>query len=161
MMPEIIVALENIRSLYNVGAMYRTCEFFGVKKILLIGYTARNEADEGLIHHKLKKTSLGTLDLLETERFATMEDVKEAYTTTSIISIEQSTKSKNLYTWTPKPSKFIIVFGNEVSGIKESTLDISSEIIEIPRTGTHHSLNVATTCGIILSYLQLGTLTKP
>ena len=158
---EIIVALENIRSLYNIGAIYRTCEFLGVENILLIGYSGKDEREPNKIHRKLQKTSLGTINKIKTKQFRNIKEVKKHYPKAKIISIEQNKNSKPLNTFKTPENQLVLIFGNEIDGVNQETLNISDKILEIPKIGTHQSLNVATTCGIVLSYLQFGTATNP
>ena len=163
-MSELIVALENIRSLYNIGAIYRTCEFFGIKTIYLIGYSGIDEREPNKIHKKLQKTSLGTIDKIHTETFETTQDIFNKYKNIKLITIEQTKSSiplSKLKLNTNKKGKILLLFGNEVNGVQKETIEKSNQIVEIPRIGTHKSLNVTTSCGIILSYLQLGTSTNP
>lgn len=163
-MPELIVALENIRSLYNIGAIYRTCEFFGIKTIYLIGYSGIDKREPDKIHKKLQKTSLGTLDKIHTETFETTQDIFNKYKDIKLITIEQTNNSIPLPKFkldTNYGSKTVLLFGNETDGVQKDTINKSSQIVEIPRIGTHKSLNVTTSCGIILSYLQLGTSINP
>jgi tRNA G18 (ribose-2'-O)-methylase SpoU len=149
--PEIYIALENIRSLYNIGAIIRTAEFFGVKKVILIGYSGIDKNEPDMIHRKLKKTSLGSMPKVEIDVVTNSEELKKYEV--PIIAIENNTPdTKNLYNWTP-PKKAIYLFGNEVDGITPEGLSTTSETIEIPRIGTHSSLNVATACGIVISEL--------
>ncbi len=149
--PEIYIALENIRSLYNIGAIIRTAEFFGIKKVILIGYSGIDKNEPDMIHRKLKKTSLGAMPKVEIETAEKVEDLKKYKL--PIVAIENNKDNvKNLYDWTP-PKNAIYLFGNEVDGITPEGLSIASEIVEIPRIGTHSSLNVATACGIVISEL--------
>ena len=160
----IIIALENIRSLYNVGAIYRTAEFFGIQKILLIGYTGLDEREPSKIHKRLTKTSLGTINKIETERYQNMNDAKSRYPMYKIVAVEQDARSIPITQFAlnkKQEEKVLLVFGNEVDGIQKETLRNANTIVEVPRLGTHQSLNVATTAGIILAYLQLGTSTNP
>lgn len=158
-MNEIIVGLENIRSLYNIGAIYRTCEFLGIKKILLIGYSGKDEREPNKIHKKLEKTSLRTIDKIETELYENINEIILAYPEFKLISVEQDENSIliNKFKSNSNENKYILIFGNEIDGVEKETLKRSSYILEIPNLGTHKSLNVSTSCGIALAYLQLGT----
>ena len=166
----IYICLENIRSLHNVGAIFRTCSFFGLKKIILLGYTAKpkeknKKSDKSeIFNDELLKTSLGSENDIEIIRINNNEEllkfVKE--NNLNLISIEQSENSIKLdeikESTDDKNHKYqnifknsIIVFGNETEGINKEILNISNYIIEIKRLGKHNSLNVATTAGIILN----------
>ena len=151
----IILALENIRSLYNIGAIIRSAEFFGINKIILIGYSGIDKNEPDMIHRKLKKTSLGAMPKVKLEVLQNIEDLKKY--NLPIVAIENNIDEvKNLYKWTP-PENLILLFGNEVDGITPEGLSVASEIVEIPRVGTHSSLNVATACGIVISELVSRT----
>lgn len=149
------MALENLRSLYNIGAIFRTCSFFGVKKVLLVGYSGRNFDTRGrpVLHEEIKKSSLGSEDDLE----ITFVDDLIKYASDNnlrLVSIEQSPNSVKLQNWKPLPST-IIVFGNEVDGVSSPVLETSEKIVEIEKSGTHNSLNVTTACGIVLYQISL------
>lgn len=148
---EVIIALENLRSLHNIGAIYRTSEFLGVKKIFLIGYSAFDPFDTDTINKKLIKTSLGTLNKIQTKRFGTFKEVFDQYKSLKFAAIEQSSGSINLKDYKIDSTEDLcLVFGNEVEGLKSDTLQMCNDIIEIPSYGSHKSLNVATSVGIVL-----------
>jgi tRNA G18 (ribose-2'-O)-methylase SpoU len=145
----IYIALENIRSLYNIGAIIRTAEFFGISKIILIGYSGIDGNEPDMIHRKLRKTSLGSIPKVKLEVIGGVMQLKRY--DFPIIAVENNIPNvKSLYDWTP-PNKAILLFGNEVDGISKEGLAMAQEIIEIPRIGTHSSLNVATACGIVIN----------
>ena len=155
-MENIYIALENIRSLYNVGGIMRACSFFGFNNIILIGYSGPkfNFKGQKVLHPELEKTALGAEDdvnvtFLENNEelfhFAKDNDLK-------IVSIEQDSKATMLKDWKPGDNS-ILVFGNEVKGVTKETLDISDEIVEIDRLGNKSSLNVTTANGIVLYHL--------
>lgn len=150
------ICLENLRSLYNVGAIFRTCSFYGFYNVILLGYTATIKNSEGKkhIHEKINKTALNSEkdlniimleDETELKNFSTKNKLK-------IISIEQDTKSQDIHSFSKNNSfdNCIIIFGNEKTGVEKNTLEISDYILEIKKTGIHNSLNVTTTCGIVL-----------
>ncbi|HSX39754.1 MAG TPA: TrmH family RNA methyltransferase [Candidatus Saccharimonadales bacterium] len=150
------IALENIRSLYNVGAILRTCSFFGIKNVLLVGYSGKNVLPGGkvTIHEKLRKTDLGSdndlqIDFLDDSehllKFAKENKLK-------LVAIEQDEKSILLNNWKLTPD-MIIVFGNERDGVSKLIRQNADEIIEIARNGKHNSLNVATTAGIVIDHI--------
>lgn len=149
-----IVALENIRSLFNIGAILRTGEFFGIKKILLIGYTGREAAHLDELNHKISKTALGAeknLDIkflkssLQLIKLCRKDKLK-------LIAVEQHFKSIPLQKWRPVKNS-VLVFGSETRGVSQKVLSAAAQIVEIPRVGKKHSLNVAVAAGIILSQL--------
>lgn len=145
----IYVALENIRSLYNIGAIFRTLSFFGIYDVILVGYSGKDS--KGNLHKDIVKTSLGSendlnITFLETSSsllaFAKENKLK-------IVSVEQNEKSTDLKDYGDF-NNCVLVFGNEVAGITQEVLEISDAIVEIQRTGKHKSLNVTTAVGIAL-----------
>ncbi|MFZ5424473.1 MAG: TrmH family RNA methyltransferase [Patescibacteria group bacterium] len=152
----ISVALENIRSTYNVGAILRTSSFFGIKQVILIGYSGVVVLPNGkrVLHPKVTKTALGSEKDLEVVFFENSEEfVRYCHNQAkNIISIEQSQNSNSIKNWQPKEND-VVVFGNEVDGLSNYLMQNSSALVEIPRLGKHHSLNVTTACGIVLSKL--------
>ncbi len=149
----LIIALENIRSLYNIGAIIRSCEFFGIKEIAFIGYTGHDPYSPNGIHPKIQKTALSAIDQIKITRFESIKELKDKYPNTPVICIENNvpgTKDISSFDIQYKCNTLIILFGNEVEGVRPETLELSDEIYEIPRIGKHQSLNVATTVGIVL-----------
>lgn len=150
----VYVALEDVRSLYNIGAMFRTCSFFNITNLILVGYSGKknNLRGEVVLHEQIHKTALGSendlnITMLENS-LALVEFAKS--NNLQLFSVEQSKNAIKLSDWIPKDN-CILTFGNEVTGVSETVLNNSHEIIEIERLGKHHSLNVTTSCGIILS----------
>lgn len=143
----IAVVLDNIRSAHNVGSAFRSSDAFKVDKIYLCGICAVPPSAE--IH----KSALGAEDSVEWEHVDdTMEALRrlkaEGYT---IISIEQTVNSVKLDRFRPEPgSRYALVFGNEVDGVRQDAVDASDFALEIPQYGTKHSLNVSVSVGIIL-----------
>ncbi|OQX53695.1 MAG: hypothetical protein B5M53_06665 [Candidatus Cloacimonas sp. 4484_209] len=141
----IYVILDNLRSAYNVGAIFRTCDAFLVKKIFLCGITAHPP------NKKLLKTAMSS------ELYVPWEYVRETIDTVNLLqkqgikvySCERTTSSKSIENLTFS-YPCCLVFGNEANGISKKVLSASDEIIEIPMMGFKNSLNVATTAGIIL-----------
>ena len=142
-----IVILDNIRSLHNVGSIFRTSDSFLIEKIIISGYTATPE------NERMKKTALGSSDsvdweysddIIETIKKLKKKDVK-------IISIEQADESLKIEKFIPViGAKYAFVFGNEVDGVSDDIINVSDEVIEIPQVGTKHSLNVSVAAGIVL-----------
>ena len=143
----VVVILDDIRSLNNIGSFFRTADAFNVEKIMLCGITAQPP------HKDIHKTALGST---ETVAWEYIENIyllaeklkKEGYT---ICSIEQTQKTVLLQDLTiSKGEKYALFFGNEVNGVKQEVVDLSCKIIEIPQYGTKHSLNVSVCAGIVL-----------
>lgn len=155
-MPEITLILHNIRSTHNVGSIFRTAEGFGVKKIILSGYTpyplTPNDPRLPHISEKLTgqihKTALGAENLVDFEYFESIEDWLNA-NQLPIITLEQSENSVLLQDFTP-PDKFALLLGEEVNGIEPKLLARSNSIVEIPMFGQKESFNVSVACGIAL-----------
>lgn len=143
----LIVVLDDVRSLYNVGSVFRSCDAFRVEAVYLCGITATPPNAE--IH----KTALGGEDSVEWKYFATADEaVDELHANGvfvySIEQVEGSTKLQNLNL--DHTQRYAVVFGNEVKGVRQSVVDASDGCLEIPQFGTKHSLNVSVTAGIII-----------
>lgn len=141
------VVLDNIRSLHNVGSVFRTSDAFRVERIMLCGITATPPSAE--IH----KTALGAEDVVPWLHFPdTMEAVtllkNEGY---EVYSIEQCEGSVALQDFPLQGGKrYAIIMGNEVKGVQQQVVDASDGAIEIPQFGTKHSLNVSVTAGMVI-----------
>lgn len=144
-MEQNVVILDNIRSTFNVGSIFRTCDGAGVRKIYLIGITPTPE------HIKIKKTALGAENYVEWEYRSDLNSVIDELKNDNfkIYSVEQYKNSID-YRKLQKPEKSVFIFGNEISGVNPETMEKCDEVLEIPMHGRKNSLNVATTVGIIL-----------
>ena len=143
----LVVVLDNVRSLYNIGSIFRSCDAFRVKSVYLCGITATPPNAE--IH----KTALGGEDSVEWKYFEKTEDViqqlrREDYFIYSIEQVENSTRLQNLSLDATKT--YAVVFGNEVKGVSQNVVDLSNDCLEIPQFGTKHSLNVSVAAGIVI-----------
>lgn len=153
----LVVVLDDVRSMYNVGSVFRTADAFRVEEILLCGITAQPP------HPEIHKTALGAEDTVAWSHQATaLEAVRSlqarGYTVFSIEQCEGSVLLQDLprqldslrtQGWQPAQG-VAIVLGNEVKGVRQEVVDASDGCIEIPQFGTKHSLNVSTTAGIVL-----------
>ncbi len=143
----IVVVLDNVRSLNNVGSVFRTSDAFLVGKIYLCGITGTPP------HPEIHRSALGAEYSVEWEYIEkTINAVhllkENGY---KIISIEQAEKSVFLNDFVPpKDTRFALVFGNEVKGVAQDVVDFSDECIEIPQLGTKHSFNISVSAGIVL-----------
>lgn len=141
------VVLDDVRSLHNIGAVFRTSDAFLISRIYLCGITAVPP------HPEMHKTALGaelTVDWVycKTTQEAVEELHGEGYT---VLAIEQCEGSTMLDEYKPEPErKYALVLGNEVKGVKQEVVDMCDGCIEIPQYGTKHSLNVSVTAGIVL-----------
>ncbi|MET0466808.1 MAG: RNA methyltransferase [Chitinophagaceae bacterium] len=143
----VTVVLENIRSAYNVGSVFRTSDAFLVEGIFIIGYSAKPP------HKEIKKTALGAEETVAWKHFSTsteaIEELKrDGYT---IYAVEQAEGSIKLQDLSPAPDeKIAVVFGNEVTGVEQNTIHLCDHVLEIPQFGMKHSLNIATAAGVVL-----------
>ena len=143
----LVVVLDNVRSLHNVGSVFRTGDAFRLERIMLCGITATPPSAE--IH----KTALGAEDVVEWQYFeSTMDAVDalraEGYKIYSIELCEGSIALQNFETVSGE--RYAVVLGNEVKGVQQAVVDASDGAIEIPQFGTKHSLNVSVTAGIVI-----------
>ena len=143
--------LENIRSAYNVGAIFRTADGAGVSKIFLIGYTPTPTDRFGRIQSEIAKTSLGASTEIVWEHHQDSADVltKLGHTGVQIVAVEQTKDATSLSQFSV-PKKVAYILGNEVEGVSETTLQRADTVIEIPMLGSKESLNVSVAAGIIL-----------
>ena len=142
----VVLVLDNVRSLLNVGSLFRTSDAFRFEKILLCGVTPSPT-------NEMNKTALGAIDSMRWEYYENTFDVleplkKQGYT---VLGIEQTTNSLELHEVPFNQKKYAIVLGNEVKGVSTEVLNLCDTIIEIPQLGTKHSLNVSV-CGGIISW---------
>ncbi|MCD4746324.1 MAG: RNA methyltransferase [Bacteroidales bacterium] len=143
----VIIVLDNIRSLNNIGSIFRTADAFRIKSIYLCGITAQPP------HREIHKTALGATESVDWKYFnKTSESIillkQNNY---SVYAIEQADKSIYIDKFAPDFKKNIaFVFGNEVKGIDETVIDMVDGCIEIPQFGSKHSLNVSVSAGIII-----------
>jgi tRNA G18 (ribose-2'-O)-methylase SpoU len=143
----LIVILDNIRSLNNVGSVFRTSDAFLIEKIYLCGITATPPNKE--IH----KTALGATESVDWEhKESTLELVQELQKEgVEVAAIEQVKDSIKLHDFSvDKNKKYAIVMGNEVKGVQQEVVNASDYCIEIPQVGTKHSLNISVSCGVVL-----------
>ena len=144
----LIVVLDNIRSLNNIGSIFRTCDAFLVSKIYLCGITAQPP------NRKINKTALGSTESVEWEYFKSTKKIIEKLKSkgVKIWSIEQVEKAIKLHEIEEidKGIEHAVVFGNEIKGVSQEIIDISNNTIEIDQYGTKHSLNVTVAAGIVV-----------
>ena len=142
----LIVVLDDVRSLYNVGSVFRSCDAFRVEAVYLCGITATPPNAE--IH----KTALGGEDSVDWKYFATADEAVKALHEDGVFvySIEQVEGSTKLQDLQLEPRRYAVVFGNEVKGVHQSVVDASDGCLEIPQFGTKHSLKVSVTAGIVV-----------
>ena len=143
----LVVVLDSVRSLNNIGSIFRTADAFLVEEVILCGITATPP------HAEIHKTALGAENSVQWRYFpetvSAIHHLKaEGYTVFAIEQTENSSLLGNISL--DKQKKYAIVFGNEVHGVQQTVIDASDGCIEIPQYGTKHSLNVAVTAGIVM-----------
>lgn len=148
----IIIVLDNIRSMHNVGSVFRTADAFLIEAILICGYTPQPP------HRDINKTALGateTVDWLFFENTcAAISELKNrGY---SVFAVEQTQNSISLENMKKITTKTAVVFGNEVEGVSDEVLKLVDNYIEIPQLGMKHSLNISVAAGIVLWQLVWG-----
>lgn len=146
----VVVVLDHVRSLYNVGSVFRTGDAFRISGVCLCGITAQPP------HPEIHKTALGAEDSVSWKYFERTEDAvqklkEQGYTILAIEQCEGSTMLQNFKRELDK--KYAVIFGNEVKGVQQHIVDMCDGCLEIPQYGTKHSLNVSVTAGIVLWHL--------
>lgn len=143
----IIIVLDNIRSLNNIGSVFRTSDAFLIENIFLCGITATPP------HKDIHKTALGSTETVAWEYSKNTMDVIEKLKSKGIkiCSIEQAENATMLNDFKVKPqTKYALVFGNEVKGVSQEVVNASDYVIEIPQFGTKHSINISVSCGVVV-----------
>ncbi|MBQ0074891.1 MAG: RNA methyltransferase [Prevotella sp.] len=156
----LVVVLDDVRSLHNVGSVFRTADAFRVESIYLCGITATPEPCEGSTHWSMKgaqeihKTALGAENSVAWKYFGNAIDAVESLKNDgyTVLAVEQAHGSTMLqdFKTASKDTKYAVVLGNEVKGVHQEVIDICDGCLEIPQYGTKHSLNVSVTGGIII-----------
>lgn len=143
----VVIVLDNVRSLHNVGSAFRTSDAFRLEKIYLTGITGTPP------HREIEKTALGATASVAWEYSERTEDVlkvlkEKQYT---VVAVEQTSASQRLDSFSPEPGKrYCLVFGNEVHGVSDQAIALADRAIEIPQHGTKHSLNISVCLGIVV-----------
>lgn len=143
----VAVVLDNVRSLHNVGSIFRTSDAFAVEQICLCGITGLPP------NREIEKTALGATQSVTWNHFATTMDAVTHLRESGyiIIAIEQAENSAMLHTFEPEQGKkYALIFGNEVNGVDDEVMQHIDACIEIPQFGTKHSFNIVVSAGIIL-----------
>ena len=142
----IIIILDNIRSLNNIGSVFRTADAFLIKKIYLCGITAKPP------HKDIHKTALGATETVDWEYVEdTLELVEKLkLQKIKVYAVEQAENAMMLQDFVPeKDTVHAIIFGNEVKGVQQKVVSASDAVIEIPQLGSKHSLNISVSCGVV------------
>jgi tRNA G18 (ribose-2'-O)-methylase SpoU len=143
----ILLILDDVRSMHNVGSAFRTADAFGLAGMYLCGFTPTPP------HRDIRKTALGAEDSVAWRHFTGIEEaleaaVRDGYTLAAVEQAEGSTMLSNMV-W-DKQEKLALVFGNEVAGVSDAALSKAGRCIEIPQWGAKHSLNISVSIGVVL-----------
>ena len=153
----LVVVLDDVRSMHNVGSVFRTGDAFRIEAVYLCGITSTPPSSE--IH----KTALGAEDSVTWKYYPTAMEAVEALRNNGyeIYAIEQAHGSTKLQTFTPiNNKKYAVILGNEVKGVHQEVIDTSDGCLEIPPFGTKHSMNVSVTAGIIIWHFAKALIYK-
>ena len=143
----IIVILDNVRSLNNIGSIFRTADAFLIKKIYLCGITATPP------HKDIQKTALGATETVEWEYVENVLDVIERQKNekVKVLAVEQAKNAVMLDDFQPeKNTTYALIFGNEVKGVQQKAISAGDGVLEIPQLGSKHSLNISVSAGVVL-----------
>ena len=156
----LVVILDNVRSLNNIGSVFRTSDAFRVEAIYLCGITAKPP------HKDIHKTALGATESVKWEYFErTLDAIHELNTDGyEVCAVEQTVDSVMLEKFhIEKGKKYALIFGHEMRGVDQEVVDASDKSIEIPQFGTKHSLNISVSAGVVLweFYRKMGGIINP
>lgn len=143
----VVVVLDEVRSMHNVGSIFRTSDGFAVEAIYLCGITGQPP------HREIEKTALGATQSVNWKYFKQTVDAIHELKANGylVIAIEQASESMLLHAFNPQPNqRYALVLGNEVNGVSEEVMQLADGCIEIPQFGTKHSFNVVVSAGIVL-----------
>ncbi|MBL7849635.1 MAG: RNA methyltransferase [Cyclobacteriaceae bacterium] len=142
----VVLVLDNVRSLHNVGSAFRTADAFACEKIYLTGITGSPP------HREIHKTALGATESVDWEYVVQPAEAVRRLKDAGyrIVVVEQTTQSEPLHKFAPGPDeKVAVVFGNEINGVSEEVMALADAAVEIPQAGTKHSLNISVCVGIV------------
>jgi 23S rRNA (guanosine2251-2'-O)-methyltransferase len=143
----VVLVLDNVRSLHNVGAVFRTADAFALERLYLCGVTGRPP------HREITKTALGSTESVAWTHTATTLEAAQQLLAAGyqLVAVEQTTGSVPLPQFRPAPDRpLALVLGNEVFGVDDEVLALCEAAVEIPQLGTKHSLNVSVAAGVVL-----------
>ena len=151
----LVVVLDNVRSMHNVGSVFRTADGFAIEKLMLCGITGQPP------HREIEKTALGATESIDWEYHESVEEAVQQLRDQGyvICAIEQANNSVSLNKFQPEKGKnYALIFGNEVNGVSDSVREMVDLCLEIPQFGTKHSFNISVTAGILLwdFYSKMG-----
>ena len=142
----VVVVLDQVRSMHNIGSIFRTADGFALEKVILCGITAQPP------HREIEKTALGATHSVDWIHYPDTSQAIDALRAAGyeIIAIEQAKNSTMLHTFQPaQDKKYALIFGNEVDGVSDEVMQKIDECIEIPQFGTKHSFNIVISAGIV------------
>lgn len=143
----VVIVLDNIRSLNNIGSVFRTSDAFLIEKIYLCGITAKPP------HKDIHKTALGATESVDWEYVEDILELMEKLRSAGYVNlaIEQAKGAQMLHEFSPQAKeKYALVFGNEVKGVQQKVVDTCDSVLEIPQFGTKHSLNISVSVGVVI-----------
>jgi len=142
----VVLVLDNVRSLNNIGSVFRTADAFLIEKIYLCGITARPP------HKDIHKTALGATESVAWEyRKETLTLINELHHNYCCLAVEQAEQATPLQNFFPEPGRqYVLVFGHEVKGVGQEVVSACHGVLEIPQFGTKHSLNIAVSAGVVV-----------
>ncbi len=148
----IIVILDDVRSMQNVGSVFRTCDAFAVKELYLCGYTPQPP------HRDIHKSALGATETVAWKHFTTVTEAINAAKEAGfkVMAVEQAHGSVQLQEAASSDQMLALVFGNEVAGVSDEALALVEGCVEIPQWGSKHSLNISVSVGVVLWELVRG-----
>ena len=152
----IIVLLDDVRSLNNIGSVFRTCDAMRVKKIYLCGITGKPP------HREIRKTAIGASESVDWEHKNNASEILTKYRDLGyeIIAVEQTSSSVSLEKYQLKNKNILLVFGNEINGVSQKLVDLCDFSIEIPQWGTKHSMNISVSVAMVLWNIKKLLLLK-
>lgn len=142
----VVLVLDNVRSLHNVGSVFRSADAFRVEKIYLCGITATPP------HKDIRKTALGATESVSWDYAETTESLVESLKNTyQVWAVEQAQGAVSLEAFRPRPGEpYAFVLGHEVNGVAQEVINKCHGVVEIPQLGTKHSLNISVAAGVVL-----------
>ncbi len=142
----IIVLLDDVRSLNNIGSVFRTCDAMRVKKIYLCGITGQPP------HREIRKTAIGASESVDWEHENNASEILTKYRDLGyeIIAVEQTSSSVSLEKYQLNNKNILLVFGNEINGVSQKLVNLCDFSLEIPQWGTKHSMNISVSVGMVL-----------
>jgi 23S rRNA (guanosine2251-2'-O)-methyltransferase len=140
----VVAILEDIRSLYNVGSIFRTSDGAHIERLITVGYTPHPPRKE------IEKTALGATETVPHEHFATIEEAVASLKGYKIAALEIASNSRSVFELTAADFPMALIIGNEITGVSDRALALCDMAVEIPMLGAKHSLNVAVAYGVAL-----------